>query len=428
MSVAEEQPSKLAMMEGHYEADTVPLYLVGIVDEDTQQVIAPVSLQGMTSWLASGSTDTVYPGLNDLASANPDLVVDELPVQAVLRSHEPDVFIVDLRALQEPGRRISEKQKRYFSGLGLLDATGEKDFERSVLFKAGLVRVAEDRSVVYIAYSHLLLDAIGIDNVMMELLGRNRITADGAMFRRREERLQHADETAAMDFWNRQPGFDKEPARLPAPNRPEPNAGVKLLSVAQGSAFHNRMKEACRRRGLTVAALVHHARGQALCELLDREDCRFSTISSGRTAEEIGLPGMFAYPYLFCTARGETAEECRKRLLEAQDHAWGFGKSGIESAYPGRGGVFLDMVNINADEHRGIRRLKPADVMGQAAIMRLGADLINRDVTGDVSLYFDTAGDDMSFWGTYHAGRCDTASVYRLAGLIREHIEREIGK
>ena len=352
----------------------------------------------------------------------------ELPVQAVLHSRDHDVFSVDLRPLQEPGRRISDRQKRYFSGLGLLDATGEKDFERKVLFRAGLVRVAEERSVIYVAYSHLLLDAIGIDNVMMELLGRNRITADGEMFHRREERLCHADETEAMDFWNRQPGFGKEPARLPAPKRPEPNAGVKFLSVAQGSAFHNRMKEACRRRGLTVAALVHHALGQALCELLDREDCRFSTISSGRTAEEIRLPGMFAYPYLFCSARGETAEECRKRLLEAQDHTWIFGKSGIESAYPGRGGVFLDMVNISADEHKGIRRLKPAEVMGQVAITRLGADLINRDVTGDVSLYFDTAGDDLSFWGTYHAGRCDTAAVYRLVGLIRKNIESELEK
>ena len=97
-------------------------------------------------------------------------------------------------------------------------------------------------------------------------------------------------------------------------------------------------------------------------------------------------------------------------------------------AYPGRGGVFLDMVNISADEHKGIRRLKPAEVMGQVAITRLGADLINRDVTGDVSLYFDTAGDDLSFWGTYHAGRCDTAVVYRLVGLIRKNIESELEK
>ncbi|MBQ3302277.1 MAG: cytochrome ubiquinol oxidase subunit I [Eggerthellaceae bacterium] len=87
VEVSEEQPSKLAMMEGHYNADTLPLYLVGIVDEANQTVIAPVALPGFTSFLASSDFSTVYPGLNDLAAENPDLVVDELPVQLVFQNY-----------------------------------------------------------------------------------------------------------------------------------------------------------------------------------------------------------------------------------------------------------------------------------------------------------------------------------------------------
>ncbi len=85
--VAEEQPTKIAMMEGHYEEGTLPLYLVGLVDEDGQSVIAPIELPGFTSWLASGDFDTEYPGLNDLAEENSDLNVDELPVNLVFQSY-----------------------------------------------------------------------------------------------------------------------------------------------------------------------------------------------------------------------------------------------------------------------------------------------------------------------------------------------------
>lgn len=85
--VSEEQPTKIAMMEGHYDEGTLPLYAVGLVDEENQDVLAPIALPGFTSWLASGSFDTVYPGLNDLAAENPDIVVDELPVNLVFQSY-----------------------------------------------------------------------------------------------------------------------------------------------------------------------------------------------------------------------------------------------------------------------------------------------------------------------------------------------------
>ena len=87
VEVANEQPSKLAMMEGHYNADSLPLYLIGIVDEANQTVIAPVALPGFTSFLASNDFTTVYPGLNDIAAENPDFVVDELPVQLVFQNY-----------------------------------------------------------------------------------------------------------------------------------------------------------------------------------------------------------------------------------------------------------------------------------------------------------------------------------------------------
>lgn len=64
--VAENQPTKFASMEGQRESGPAPLSLFGWVDEETKTTTSiELPLAGATSWLASGSFDTVYPGLND---------------------------------------------------------------------------------------------------------------------------------------------------------------------------------------------------------------------------------------------------------------------------------------------------------------------------------------------------------------------------
>ena len=99
--VAEEQPTKLAMMEGMYESEAPDLYLFGWVDEETQEVITPFSIPGGTSFLATGSFDTEFPGLNDLAETEKygDMVVEDLPVNLVFQSYHLMVAMFGLIAL-----------------------------------------------------------------------------------------------------------------------------------------------------------------------------------------------------------------------------------------------------------------------------------------------------------------------------------------
>lgn len=87
--VAEEQPTKLAMMEGMYESEAPDLYLFGWVDEESQEVITLFSIPGGTSFLATGSFDAEFPGLNDLAQTERygDMVVEDLPVNLVFQSY-----------------------------------------------------------------------------------------------------------------------------------------------------------------------------------------------------------------------------------------------------------------------------------------------------------------------------------------------------
>ncbi|WP_251179247.1 cytochrome ubiquinol oxidase subunit I [Adlercreutzia agrestimuris] len=89
VNVWEEQPTKLAMMEGMYDSEVPPLYAIGIVDEESQEVIAPFAIPGGTSFLATGNFETEYPGLNELAQTEQfgDMNIEDMPVGLVFQSY-----------------------------------------------------------------------------------------------------------------------------------------------------------------------------------------------------------------------------------------------------------------------------------------------------------------------------------------------------
>ena len=101
VGVATEQPTKFAMMEGAYATEAMPLYAIGIVDEANQTVLAPFSIPGGTSFLASNDFSTVYPGMNELAASEKygDFDPAEVPVQIVFQSYHLMVAMYGLLAL-----------------------------------------------------------------------------------------------------------------------------------------------------------------------------------------------------------------------------------------------------------------------------------------------------------------------------------------
>ncbi len=105
VAVAEQQPTKFAMMEGAYETEAMPLYAIGWVDEENQEVTTPLAIPGGTSFLASWDFNKEYPGLNDLAASGvygsdfTEETVDELPVNAVFQSYHLMVVMFGLIAL-----------------------------------------------------------------------------------------------------------------------------------------------------------------------------------------------------------------------------------------------------------------------------------------------------------------------------------------
>ena len=98
VEVAEEQPTKLAMMEGMYDSEVPPLFAFGWVDEESQEVLSPIAIPGGTSFLATGTWDTEYMGLNELAETEQyaDLSVEDLPVNLVFQSYHLMVMLFGL--------------------------------------------------------------------------------------------------------------------------------------------------------------------------------------------------------------------------------------------------------------------------------------------------------------------------------------------
>ena len=100
VGVWNEQPTKLAAMEGQYEDEAAPLYLFGWVDEGNEKVLG-LGIPGFTSILATGSPDTVYPGLNTLAETDQyaNLDTSQLPVNAIFQVYHLMVAVSGILAL-----------------------------------------------------------------------------------------------------------------------------------------------------------------------------------------------------------------------------------------------------------------------------------------------------------------------------------------
>ena len=85
-TVVEEQPTKLAAMEGAYESEAMPMYLFGYVDTENETVVG-IGIPGFTSFLASWDFTTEYPGLNDLEEENPGSTPSDIVVQFTFQSY-----------------------------------------------------------------------------------------------------------------------------------------------------------------------------------------------------------------------------------------------------------------------------------------------------------------------------------------------------
>jgi cytochrome bd ubiquinol oxidase subunit I len=90
--VVDYQPTKAAAMEGHWDTGPIPMGVVGWVDT-ANGVTRGIEIPGVTSFLASGSFKTEYPGLNDFKA-------DELPpIQITYQSYHWMIIVFGILVL-----------------------------------------------------------------------------------------------------------------------------------------------------------------------------------------------------------------------------------------------------------------------------------------------------------------------------------------
>jgi cytochrome bd ubiquinol oxidase subunit I len=92
VEVVDNQPVKAAAMEGHWDKGPIPLGIIGWVDVPNKSTTA-IEIPGGTSFLASGSFTTPYPGLNDFAA---DLYP---PIQITYQSYHWMIIVFGLLVL-----------------------------------------------------------------------------------------------------------------------------------------------------------------------------------------------------------------------------------------------------------------------------------------------------------------------------------------
>ncbi len=100
LSVWNEQPTKLAAMEGQYETEPVPLYLFGWVDEHNETV-SGLAIPGMTSFLATGSPSSEYSGINELSKSDQFDAFDksQIPINGIFQVYHLMVALSGILAI-----------------------------------------------------------------------------------------------------------------------------------------------------------------------------------------------------------------------------------------------------------------------------------------------------------------------------------------
>lgn len=282
----------------------------------------------------------------------------DMPLQVVLREHTPEFFSVDLRSLGE-GEGLSGKQKAYFRNLIRLQPEDGKDLERDVLFTVGLIRISEARSVLYLAYSHLLLDGAGMARIVWELTEPVEILPDRDVWRRRILRLQKEAVEKLPQFAKERMEGSRVFKQIPASDRDTKELRPEIYHAAGGKKLLEQAAKYCRDHDVTLAVLLHYVFARTLMEVLSVDDVCFYSVGSGRTAEDMELPGMFVVSFPLCLGRSDSIADCRDRLFSAAAGASARDASKADlCGETESGGVLLNIQNFYADYGNVIRRIE----------------------------------------------------------------------
>lgn len=352
----------------------------------------------------------------------------EPPVQAVLKEKEISFVYEDISDRAGEDQVISPEQKAYISRVVSSDVKSPRDLWRGPLLEVKLFRIKSDRAILYLYYSHVLLDGDAVLNITNELLGRSNITPDRELLNRHFYRIFSDSTKEALEFWDKMGMKEGLTSFSTAKAKDSSGTGTSFRSFLVGNEkLICALEGYCARSSVIVSAVLHYCLGKALCTLLGTKSCIYLSVTRGRRPEERQIPGMFAYEFPFVFHEGDTVEDCQAQLVAASKHTWVFKIPGMVPGFEKKEGtVALDVINMHLPDEIRREILPFMDVLDAKAMGDHLSNLHSGPREGSMIFIQSPLALGRLYHGTYCPGHISPSIVKDLEKRLGTELENLI--
>lgn len=267
-------------------------------------------------------------------------------LQVVLKNWEIPIFTVDMSSLavsDENVAIISDAQSRYLDNLRQLYEI--KPFTSSkVMFEAGLIKISKNRSILVLAYSHLLLDGIGKSKILNELLGESAALSDVFQYNRYMQHiLSDSYRKDSLVIWRKALVGHSPLTEIQTSSGSE--IGRCIKSFVAGKQFSGKAALFCHDNHVTISSLCCLALGKVLMNLYGSDEVGFLSVNSGRDVKNQELTGMFSMGVPIFIKKEDTPATVQEQIVSAMSRPLpDLDKLGLESQ-GARNHIFLSIQN-----------------------------------------------------------------------------------
>ena len=254
--------------------------------------------------------DTIKRSLCELVRRHETLrttfsVSDGHPVQEIHPPSDVELTEIDLESLGE-----SDRESR-IQMLLHEEAIRPFDLSKGPLFRTTLVRLARNDHVLMLTMPHIVCDGWSNGIVVRELTSIYEAFSQDLPSPLPELSIQYADFAHWQNEWLKSASFDEDLAfwkkqlrgRLPLLDLPADRCAPPGL-VSRGATetlqvppqFVSRLKDYCKREGITMFMLLLAGFKAMLSRLSGQEDILVGSPIAGRMPETEGIVGPFSYP------------------------------------------------------------------------------------------------------------------------------------
>ncbi|WP_409467099.1 amino acid adenylation domain-containing protein [Amycolatopsis sp. GA6-003] len=227
---------------------------------------------------------------------------DSLRMSVRVAGGVPWMSVADEVSVRVPATDLSREPDPEAAALALADEIGRRSYRlaEAPLWRLEILRTAEDSSMLVLGVHHMIADAASLDLLVRELANPDEAGELPVSYRDfaawQRSTLDSGGFETDLRFWKEE--LEGVPHSLGLPtDRPRPAAvdfSGNTVEFDLASPTADRMREQCKRSGVTFYVLGLAAFGVLLSRYTHRRDLLVGTFLAGRSEPELhGLVGMF---------------------------------------------------------------------------------------------------------------------------------------